>query len=98
MERPPSPSTTAVLPLDDHDTSRAHPLQHHEHIEEKRRVQDIDAGLPSVKPLAPKLGDLGCFWNLFDTATDDYDDDMLTALKSNVDSLLIFVSMSHSVA
>lgn len=51
-----------------------------------------------VNPLTPKLGDLGNFWNLYDAATEAYDNDMLTALKSNVESLLIFVSLGHTVA
>lgn len=46
---------------------------------------------PPAERRYPKLGDLGQFWEHLDQATDDYDKDMLDALKSNMDNLLIFV-------
>lgn len=49
------------------------------------------SGLAAQKPCALRLGDLGDFWKSLDKATKDYDNDMLTALKSNLDNLLIFV-------
>lgn len=42
--------------------------------------------------ILPKLGDLGLFWECWHEATDQYDRDILDALKSNMDNLLIFVS------
>lgn len=59
---------------------------------------DRDAGPPLPALLEPQLGDLGTFWTSFDRATDDYDKDMLDALKASMDNLLIFVSESFLVA
>lgn len=47
---------------------------------------------PRTKAVSPKLGDIGPFWRYFDQETDAYDKDMLAAVKSNMDNLLIFVS------
>lgn len=45
----------------------------------------------SVQRDPPRLGDLGAFWECYDAATDAYDKDIIDALKSNMDNLLIFV-------
>lgn len=54
---------------------------------------DSESGEPTAfEPLWPRLGSLGDFWHLFDEAIEEYDNDMLDALKAYMDNLLIFVS------
>lgn len=52
---------------------------------------------PPLGLAEPRLGDLGGFWTSFDKASDDHDKDMLDALKSSMDNLLIFVSENRSI-
>lgn len=44
-----------------------------------------------------KLGDLANFWKYIDLERSDYDSDMISALKSHMDNLLIFVSSFESL-
>lgn len=62
-------------------------------LSERTHAESVDSNHPIPKIRSPKLGDLGGFWKSMDRTTDDCDKDMLDALKSNMDNLLIFVSL-----
>lgn len=55
--------------------------------------------LPSdPKPREYKFGDLGEFWGHVDKMTNQYHDELVKGLKSNLDNLLIFVSSTCYLA